>query len=294
VKIYAKHTAFIQPYLDGESTEAEQRSLFLHLEICPKCRQEMDQLKALSNRLSQTRPLIVAPENLKLRILALTAANEKKGTAEIKVWPRVSSLDNKSSSRVRWVPALIAAVLCLAFGIPFWMIHIRPQTAAASFVETAVSTHEHLTNVNMPLDVSSDSLDTVSSWFSARVPFKFRMPDGGIAAQDLAKYKLVGGRLITFGGEPAASLVFQLNGEPVSVLVASGKNAKAIGGVVTHSNGISFHAANQADLHIVTWENSQLGYALIFSNKASQNGNCSSCHESRSTELTARLYAPPL
>jgi anti-sigma factor RsiW len=294
VSTCAKHTAFIQPYLDGESTEAEEQSLFSHLEACPGCRREMEELKALSNRLSQARPLMMAPVSLRLRITELTAAHEKKATAERPIWSNVSFIDDKARSRATWIPALIAAVLCLAFGISFWTIHLRPQAAAANFVETAVSTHQRLMNVNMPLGVSSDSLGTISSWFSTRVPFTFRMPSGGIAAQDLAKYKVVGGRLVTFAGEPAASLVFQLNNEPVSVLVASGKNARAIGGVVTHSNGITFHTANRADLHIVTWENSQLVYALIFSNKASQNGNCSSCHESRLAEMTARLNTPPL
>jgi anti-sigma factor RsiW len=287
----AESSALIQPYLDGELTEGDPQRLLSHVKTCAGCRQEMEELKALSSRLRQVRPLVTAPESLKQRIAKLAAASEEFGTETEETRPNVLQITSKSAIRARWMPALIAAALCIASGISFWGVNHRRQAADSSFVEAAIATHHGLMkNASMPLDIRSDSPKVVSAWFSDRVSFNFRMPNASIASDDRARYKLIGGRLVNFAGEPAALLVFQINGESVSVLVASGKKANARGGVVTDSNGIRFHAVDRENLHVVTWENVHLVYALIFSNKISQNGGCAACHQDNSPAMTARLH----
>jgi anti-sigma factor RsiW len=285
----AEYSALIQPYLDGELTKSEEQRLLSHLEGCPNCRKELEDLKTFSARLRQVRPMASTPESLKQRIAALMAESDQHNEALDVPRGNVLQIKKQSIATRRWVPALVAAALCIATGVTVWATRMRPEEAANNFVKTAITAHKGLINASMPLDVRSDSPKVVSAWFSSRVPFAFRMPNANIASEDLAKYKLLGGRLISFAGEPAALLVFQINNEPVSVLVASGKKAQARGGLITYSNGIKFHATDRDDLHVVTWENVQLVYALSFSNKISEKGSCSTCHQSSSPAITAKL-----
>jgi anti-sigma factor RsiW len=164
---------------------------------------------------------------------------------------------------------------------------LRVESNADRFIATAIDSHRSLSDAALQLDVQSDSPGAVSAWFSQRVSFPFRMPNAGIAANDLAKYKLRGGRLVTFGGERAALLVFQLSQELVTVLITPDRQARAIGGHVTYSDGIQFHAMDRDRLHVVTWENKNLTYALTSNTTGSAARPCSTCHETPAHKLAS-------
>ncbi len=187
---------------------------------------------------------------------------------------------------IRYALAL-AAMLFLVVGGLLLVPRLRVESNANSFVATAIDSHRALSDAALQLDVQSESPSVVSAWFSQRVSFPFRMPNAGIAANDLAKYKLRGGRLVTFGGERAAVLVFRLSQDLVTVLIAPDRHARAIGGNVTYSDGIKFHALDRDRMHVVTWENKNLTYALTSNITGSTAHACSTCHEGASPEVVS-------
>lgn len=283
----ADYSAMIQLYIDDELTGSEQQELLSHLETCASCRQKFEELKVFSNRIRQARPLITAPAALRERILQQTEQKKKVSSeAQTKVLSLKQSWRNSS-----WLPAAAAAMICVVAGA-FLFAHLHRQANVSSFVDTAIVAHRSLTNASMPLDVRSDSPKVVAAWFASRVPFPFRMPNAGIASDDSAVYKLAGGRLLTFRGEQAALLAFQMQNDTISVLIASGNKAKAEGGKITYSNDIRFHSTDRNDLHVVTWENKQLVYALIFPSKVAAEHSCSTCHTGSAQPKTALLDKP--
>jgi anti-sigma factor RsiW len=178
----------------------------------------------------------------------------------------------------------IAAVLFFAVGGLIFVTRMRVESNANSFIAAAIDSHKALADSAMQLDVQSESPSVVSAWFSQRVSFPFRMPNAGVAADAFAKYKLRGGRLVTFGGERAAVLVFRLSQDLVTVLIAPDKHARAVGGNITYSDGIRFHAMNRDRMHVVTWENKNLTYALTSNVGGSSARACSACHEGAPSE----------
>jgi anti-sigma factor (TIGR02949 family) len=273
----ADHSSQIQLYIDKELTGSDAEEFLAHLQHCEGCQREMQEMEAFSRRVRQARPFAVAPAALRERIarLAETQAGFEPGMPvhKSKVW--VLSFHKKA---IRYSLALAAMLLLVAGGL-LTVSRVRVQSNAERFVATAIDSHRALSDAALQLDVQSDSPDAVSAWFSQRVSFPFRMPNAGIAANDLAKYKLRGGRLVTFGGEPAALLVFQLSKELVTVLITPDRHARAIGGHVTYSDGIKFHATDRDRMHVVTWENKNLTYALTTNSMGSAARPCSSCHE---------------
>ncbi|MCU1224138.1 MAG: hypothetical protein JWQ42_2231 [Edaphobacter sp.] len=275
----------IQLYLDDELTGSDNEELLTHLEYCASCRSAMEEAKAFSRRLTQARPFAVAPAALRERIANL-AATQAALKPEM---PRRESKVLVMSSRkktIRYALAL-AAMLFLVVGGLLLVPRLRVESNANSFVATAIDSHRALSDAALQLDVQSESPGVVSAWFSQRVSFPFRMPDAGIAADNLAKYKLRGGRLVTFGGERAAVLVFQLSQDLVTVLIAPDRHARAIGGNVTYSDGIKFHALDRDRMHVVTWENKNLTYALTSNITGSTARACSTCHEGASPKVVS-------
>jgi anti-sigma factor RsiW len=279
----ADRSSQIQLYLDDELIGSDLEELLAHLKYCVSCQRAMEEAEAFSRRLAQARPFAVAPAALHERIGNLTATQtvlkpdipHRKGA--------VISFRNKTT---RYALALAATLLLIISG--FLLVpRLLVESNASSFVATAIDSHRAISDSAVQLDVQSESPSVVSAWFSQRVSFPFRMPNAGIAADDLAKYKLLGGRLISFGGERAAVLVFRLSKDLVTVLIVPDRHARAIGGNVTYSDGIKFHAFNQSRMHIVTWENKNLTYALTSHVAGSTNRGCSTCHEGASPEAVS-------
>jgi anti-sigma factor RsiW len=273
----------IQLYLDNELTGSDVEELLAHLEYCASCRNAMKEAETFSRRLAQARPFAVAPAGLRERIANL-AATQAALKPEMPLHESNVPVMISHKKTIRYALAL-AAMLCLIVGGLLLVPRLRVESNANSFVATAIDSHRALSNAALQLDVQSDSPRVVSAWFSQRVSFPFRMPDAGIAADNLAKYKLRGGRLVTYRGERAAELVFQLSQDLVTVLIAPDRHARAIGGNVTYSDGIKFHALDRDRMHVVTWENKNLTYALT--SKGSTAHVCSSCHEGASPEVVS-------
>ena len=275
----------IQLYLDNELTGSDMEELLAHLEYCASCRSAMEEAETFSRRLAQARPFAVAPAALRERIANL-AATQAALKPEIPLHESNVSVMSSHKKTIRYVLAL-AAMLFLVVGGLLLVPRLRVESNANSFVATAIDSHRALSDAALQLDIQSESPGVVSAWFSQRVSFPFRMPDAGIAANNLAKYKLRGGRLVTFGGERAAVLVFQLSHNLVTVLIAPERHARAIGGNVTYSDGIKFHALDRDRMHVVTWENKNLTYALTSNIAGSTAHACSTCHEGASAKVVS-------
>jgi anti-sigma factor RsiW len=136
----------------------------------------------------------------------------------------------------------------------------------------------HSSTEDSSLDVRSSSPQVVAAWFAQRVSFPFRIPNEGIASDDRAKYTLAGGRLVDFGGERAALLVFRLPRDRISLLVSPDRLAKATGGRIVRSGELTFHAKVLGDLHVTTWDNKGLTYALVSKVSMGNSQACSTCH----------------
>jgi anti-sigma factor RsiW len=264
------YRVMIQLMIDDELTGQEREDLIFHLNECARCREEFEEAKAFSARVRRARPQVKAPAALRERILSqMNDRTNQPASAPL--------AQKKSTVQAYWRPLGAAAIFLVAIGIVLSVSHRRRESRAMSFVEAAIAEHRVSGN-GASLEMESSSSEVVAAWFMQRVSFPFRMPDAGIAADDRAKYTLAGGRLVKFGGEPAALVEFRLPDDRISLLVTSDKLASATGGKVVRSDGLSFHAEDRGEFHVTTWENKGLTYALISSMTMASSRSCSSCH----------------
>jgi hypothetical protein len=93
------------------------------------------------------------------------------------------------------------------------------------------------------------------------VPFHFRLPGSVETPGQEPIYKLVGGRLVAYKGGYAALVVYQMQREKISLLVAPSQSAAASGGEEVRSGGIVFHYNKRATFNVITWSAHGLTYA---------------------------------
>lgn len=268
-----EYCARIQLYVDGELAKEESEDLFFHLENCAECRQFLEEAEAYSSRIRAARPSITAPDSLRTAVLS------KMQEARSAAGPTLVPLKVPKAARFWPLTAVAAALVVVA--ISLFVLHGHRRGNADPMIQAAVLAHRQLEQNAVPLDVASDSPQIVSSWFASRVLFPFRMANAGMAAEDRAKYKLTGGRLLTVGSHRVAFLSFSLPNEVVSMLVGPGHLSTASGGTVVHSDGITFHSQDQGSLRVVTWNNQGLSYVLTSTKSISNIRKCSTCHEER-------------
>ncbi len=289
MKNHDDYSVMIQIMIDDELTGQEREDLISHLNDCVSCQEELEDARAFSARVRSARPKVEAPAALREKILSNMSNPINRSTPDAPV-------QKSSAVRAYWRPLAAAAMFLIAIGAVLSNSYLRRESRAMSFVGTAIAEHR-MSSKDRSFDVESSSPEVVAAWFAQRVSFPFRMPNDGIAADHRAKYTLAGGRLVTFGGQPAALVEFRMQNNRITLLVTSDKLATATGGKVTHSGGLSFHASDQGELHVATWNNKGLTYALISSIAMSSNRSCSSlpygfaCRHCRYEKLTRYVFA---
>jgi len=280
----------IQALVDNELSGNDREALLTHLESCNSCRNAFEEEKMLSDRIRRARYLTPAPESLRERIIRDMNAAANSSSASPFAKNSVEVIRPKSSFRFGWKPLAIAAMLCILVGGTISVWQARRTAHATPFIEAAIADHRKFDDAS--LDVRSSSPAVVAAWFAQRVSFPFRMPNSGMASDDRAKYTLAGGRLVDFGGQRAALLTFELSNDRITLLVSSDKLAKATGGKVTHSDGLLFHAMNMNDLHVATWDNKGLTYALVSPIAMGSTKSCSTCHRDSSANVAGVNKVP--
>jgi anti-sigma factor RsiW len=274
-----EHIANILLYLDNELRGQDIEDFLAHLDNCPDCRRLLEEERALSDLFHRTRPLYTAPEPLRARIAAAdgqSAAFGDKSQLKPEHLLRFGSQYTRRSS-FRWM-ALAAMIIVVVLGLTLVPKVVR-HAEAATFIDTAVTTHRSYQENQLPLEIRSSSPEAVAAWFAGKVPFQFRLPSSQTLPGGHPAYALTGARLVKFKNENAALVTYQMKAETISLLVASDKFAVAAGGDEIRSGNLTFHYNARGGLNVITWSTHGITYALVSSIQGSAQHSCLVCHQ---------------
>jgi anti-sigma factor RsiW len=192
-----------------------------------------------------------------------------------------------------WSVLVPAAGLIIIIGL---LITIpRPSSRPLSgpeYAELAVTTHRQQIEGKLPLEVRSDSQQTLNEWFKAKAEFPLALPASPAAAGEVRPYRLEGARLVKVAGKTAAFIAYEvgtpkLQMTPASLIVTRDSVAVASGGVQVDFKKVSFHYATVQGYKVVTWSMHGLTYALVSQEANNTQGSCMVCHSAmRDRDLT--------
>jgi anti-sigma factor RsiW len=268
-------------YLDDRLQGQELRDFRAHLEVCPNCRASVETERALSRLLHRSRPLYSAPPALRARVAVAVEKHSGPILASENFYKRLlRSVGNGFADPVRRVVRLrlLAATLAVTAMLLAFVPNAVRQVRAADYVETAVTTHRSYLDGNLALGIRSDSPEQVTSWFTGKVPFQFRLPQS--TPGSIPTYQLAGASLVSYRGSPAALIIYEKQKERISLLVASSQSAAVAGGDEVRSGALTFHYRTDQGFKVVTWSNHGLTYALVSAVAGSARESCMVCHQS--------------
>ena len=268
-------------YLDDRLQGQELRDFRAHLEVCPNCRASVETERALSRLLHRSRPLYSAPPALRARVAVAVEKHSGPILVSENFYKRLlRSVGNGFADPVRRVVRLrlLAATLAVTAMLLAFVPNAVRQVRAADYVETAVTTHRSYLDGNLALGIRSDSPEQVTSWFTGKVPFQFRLPQS--TPGSIPTYQLAGASLVSYRGSPAALIIYEKQKERISLLVASSQSAAVAGGDEVRSGALTFHYRTDQGFKVVTWSNHGLTYALVSAVAGSARESCMVCHQS--------------
>ena len=277
------YTVSIHVYLDKSLSSQDLDDFRGHLEECEACRLELEAEERLSALLRRARPLYVASDALRKRVMSVVESSDsttapaiiphRRHTATIGARQRQSA-----RHRTRNWGACIAAALLVS--VSLILVHeILKRTSASSYTEAAMAAHRGFVDGSLPLEVQSDSPSVVSAWFAGRVPFNFRLPSPQERSPHARVFELTGGRLVNYKGDNVALVGYQMKQLKISILVSSSRSVAATGGEEIPSGGIVFHYRRHGSFNVITWSNHGLTYTLVSSLPGFGRQSCLVCHQ---------------
>jgi hypothetical protein len=271
----------VQLYLDNELRGQELENFRVHLSGCVVCREQLKEEQEFSDLLHRSRPLYTAPDDLRARVIAAQHVSVSGQTPD-RLRRRVLRLMKQPLWNTKFAiypwRALAAIALVFVLGMMF-IPTIVSNARAATYMDTALTTHRSYLDGNLPLEIESDSPEAVTAWFAGKVPFDFRLPTSQSLPNDQPAYRQVGARLVNYKGSYAALITYAMKNEHISLLVASNKSATASGGEEIRSGAITFHYYTKAGFNVITWSTHGLTYAQVSSLHTSAHQSCLVCHQ---------------
>ena len=266
-------------YLDHELECHELNSFEAHLVECVQCQAIFEHERRFLETIRQLRPLHTASAELKDRARAIIQQVPDSSVAPVPDGSRIRQVRNHHRF---WAVAAAATLLLLIIPAAVWLIRSNYPSASAgpsAFALMAADTHLRRTRGQLPLEVVSDSGDKLSSWFVNKVGFEVKLPNYQDTSGQEKLYRLEGGRLVSYQGDYAAYVAYEMKQRPISLVITSQTLAEATGGEQIKARDLTFHYNAIDGLKVITWSDRGLTYALVSDLDERGQQSCVVCHQ---------------
>jgi anti-sigma factor RsiW len=150
--------------------------------------------------------------------------------------------------------------------------------SGSALAQFAATTHQQHLQGNLALELQSDSQSQLNEWLHQKSQFSLALPASSEAPREQLPYRIQGARLIRVRNNTAAYIAYQMEADPVSLIVTPLSVAVASGGSEVDFKKVSFHYYTTQGYKVVTWSVHGLTYALVSGEGNNMQRSCMVCH----------------
>jgi anti-sigma factor RsiW len=220
----------LDPYLDRELPDDEDRALLDHLRSCTACAVDVF-LRVREKRAIQAAGMRFAPDPAFRARMARTVARSSRAPRAWG-WPALAAFATA---------IVLAAVLSGSF--------VRTRGRETQLVSELVDLHVATLASANPVDVISTDRHTVKPWFEGKLPFTFDLPE-----LQGTEFTLIGGRTSYLNQSAGAELIFRVRQHNISVFIFPER---------TLGFACGSRSAGQMNFHVLSWTRNDLCYFMV-------------------------------
>lgn len=221
----------LDTYIDNELSEAEMRSVDLHVRGCHAC--SMDTL----TRVQMKRTIQVAGRRF-------TPSTEFRKLVQLSIAPK----PRRRFGRVWMFAAATAFVLVVGV---LTSTYVESRRDGGQVFSEIADLHVATLASSSPVDVISTDRHTVKPWFQGKLPFAFNLPE-----LQNSDFSLLGGRMTYLEQTPGAHLIYDVRKHHISVFVFQERSLPA-------KLDQSFLSQKKLPFNMETWSQGGLRYFVI-------------------------------
>lgn len=255
---------WINLYLDGELAGEELELFKQHIKECRECAQI----------LKQQRDFVDSIRSLKDEIKI------DFGDFKTELIKQIEEFKPKSSKALKYaVFATVVVILTISALSALYFYSNRTD-----FVKIAIENHMRQIRGQLPLEIETSSEGEISNWFDGKLRFNFRLPRYPDPSNQ--PYRIKGARLVALNNDYAALVSYEMDGRPMTLLVAPSKSASPYGKRKVNFKDIDFYLDTKDGFNILSWTDKGLTYALVFDfENFDWKKPCIVCHSSGAKEM---------
>jgi len=230
-------------FLDSELDAALSVEVQRHLEHCPACAREAEVERAIRTRLGH----VLVPE-------ASDTFDAEHVLFRI-VTPQHPS--TRRGRRAAWQVGIAAGLLLVPLAWFAWWQR-EPPGRSEPFAELLAHDFEHFLNEGKPLQHASNDPESVGAWLAAQTELRVELP-----TMHGQHCRLIGGRKCTLAQRSAALALYEMAGEPASLLAFAGTEADLAGMEVVGAHGYRRWVDRRRGLTVVAAPRDGVVYAAV-------------------------------
>ena len=244
--ICSETSEYLFAFLDNELDASLSMDFQHHIDHCAVCAREVEIERAIHGQLACA-----------LKTQGSEIPFNKHAVKQIIRQTKTSVVQPRLVSR-RTVLAACAAVI-VAVGIASYFVkqYLDDTKNHSKFVNLVVTDFKHFLQEGQPIHFASSNANAVSDWLLQQTDLEVVLP-----SINGTNCKLIGARKCEIQGEPAAFVVYEMRGTPVSLLAVTGYNSNLKEMNQIEYNDRTHWVDHFKDISVVAYRRNNLVYAM--------------------------------
>ncbi len=254
-----KIQSLIYPYLDGELSASDNRTVEEHVLGCHLCNEILQEQRRFLALLNNPALLEKGPAELKNRILHTLNPRPRlfPRLADISIWYKTAGL-------------AVAASLLFVLITAIWQQHPLQQ----AYLQDVAVSHASALRGKLPLELVHDDPEVVARWLKDQAGIDAVFP---VFVDE--NVRLMGGRVYTYKGQNVGLVSYMVHGVPVTLAITQNSPATAI-----ETSDYSFIGDRRINFttakgfNVVSWSVCANNFALVSTLPHKGKPGCTVCH----------------
>ncbi|OLD39398.1 MAG: hypothetical protein AUI57_03400 [Candidatus Rokubacteria bacterium 13_1_40CM_2_68_8] len=228
----------IDAYLDGELSVADTLQAHEHLALCDSCRRILTSEAAIHTLVGDAVRGEEIPAGLRDRVRGRIEAAASQGGQRTPRWRR-------RAARL-WLVAGAVVVAALGWFVIEWTAPNRMTSLTAELASKHLLYSEEAV---APLEFVTSEPARLGTWLEHRLGFAVRLPSLARRPE-----RLIGGRISSVADAPAAYVLYDRGGHPMSLFVTRTVPRAKRGWTERHVDGAELYLASLRGVALAWWE----------------------------------------